>query len=900
MERGWYGLHHTGGPGSHTDFSLLFIHVDPCNPYHPCSIQLSLSKVNFNRLLPVRQYLRLLTILVSFLILQTTVAQVPYGPIKPTPPGEILSNLKKLNVLGSVLYVAAHPDDENTLLLAYMAKERLMRTAYLSLTRGDGGQNLIGPEQGEYIGIIRTQELLAARRIDGPDQYFSRAYDFGFSKSTDEAVRTWGQDKVLADVVWMIRKHQPDVIITRFPPDARAGHGHHSASGFLAEEAFKISGDPTKFPEQLPFVKPWQAKRVMWNMFIPGQFLSNKKPEEAGNLIGIETGLFNSLLGRSYGEIAAESRSQHKSQGFGVPANRGAKIDYLLLKNGDLAEKDPFDGVDMTWKRVANGEGVQALVTKLATSFRADDPAASVPALVQLHNAMGKLDTTNVYVRTKRQDVQNLLQQCLGLWFETVPADYAATPGETIKLTTNIVGRIGTPTADFPVALVGIRYSTGESTRGKDTTLNLTLKPNDLVLLPTTVAIPKTQKISQPYWLEKPIEKGVFQVDNQQLIGLPENPPALTANYTFEIEGQRFTFTRPVVYKSTDAVDGEIYRPFIVQPDVMANLTERVFTFANNTAKTAEVILKAGRANVTGTIALTVPVGWRVEPTSLQFDLKNKGDEQRVSFSLSPTAKAANGKLQAVMTTATGTFTTGLRYVAYKHIPTQTLFPSAEARLVKLDVKVTAKNVGYVVGAGDEIPAALQQIGCRVTLLGPAELNGNLAGYDAIVTGVRAYNVDPGLARFQPKLMEYVKNGGTMIVQYVTPSSGFLRNEPPLPPLGPYPFTIGRERVSEEDAKMTFIKPQHPLLNTPNKITDADFSGWVQERGIYFAQEWAKEYEPILSANDQNEAARLGGLLYAKHGKGHFIYTGLVFFRELPAGVPGAYRLFANMISVGK
>lgn len=852
-------------------------------------------KVNTKRLRTVRQSLRLSLLFVALSVIQTSIAQVPYGPIKPVPPGEILSNLKKLNVLGSVLYVAAHPDDENTLLLAYMAKERLVRTAYLSLTRGDGGQNLIGPEQGENIGIIRTQELLAARRIDGPDQYFSRAYDFGFSKSTDEAVRTWGQEKVLADVVWMIRKHQPDVIITRFPPDARAGHGHHSASGFLAEEAFKISGDPTKFPEQLAYAKPWQAKRVMWNMFIPGQFLSNKKPEEAGNLIGIETGLFNPMLGRSYGEIAAESRSQHKSQGFGVPANRGAKVDYLLLKNGDLTEKDPFDGIDMTWKRLETGstlrsEGVQSLVTKLVTSFRADNPSASVPALVQLYGAMGKLDTTNVYVRTKRQDVQNLIQQCLGLWFETNPADYAATPGETIKLATNIVGR-----TNAPVRLISVRYS-----NGKDTTLNLALKPNDVILFSTTLTLPKTQKISQPYWLEKPIEKGVFQVDNQQLIGLPENPPALTANYTFEIEGQRFSFTRPVVYKSTDAVDGEIYRPFIIQPDVTANLTERVFTFADQTAKTAEVVLKAGRANVTGTLALMVQTGWRVEPASLPFDLKNKGDEQRVSFTLSPTAKAANGKLQAVMKTGTGTFTTGLRYVAYKHIPTQTLFPPAEAKLVKLDVKVTAKNIGYIVGAGDEIPAALQQMGCRVTVLGPAELNGNLASYDAIVTGVRAYNTDPDLARYQPKLMDYVKNGGTLIVQYVTPSSGFLRNEPPLPPLGPYPFTIGRERVTEEDAKMTFVNPKHRLLNTPNKITDADFSGWVQERGIYFAQEWAKEYEPIFSANDQNEASKSGGLLYASYGKGHFMYTGLVFFRELPAGVPGAYRLFANMISAGK
>lgn len=618
--------------------------------------------------------------------------------------------------------------------------------------------------------------------------------------------------------------------------------------------------------------------------------MSNKKPDEAGNLIDIETGLFNPLLGKSYGEIAAESRSQHKSQGFGVAPNRGAKIDYLLLKGGDPAEKDPLDGVDISWKRVANSGAVQALVNQTIASFRPDQPAASVPALVQLHTALNKLDTTNLYVKTKRQEVETLIQQCLGLWFETNPATYAATPGETITLSTNLVGR-----ADFPVKLVGVRFATG-----KDTTLNLALKPNDVVQFPTSVTIPKTQKISQPYWLEKPIDKGLFQVDNQQLIGLPENPPALTASYTFELDGQLFTFTRPVVYKSTDPVDGEIYRPFIIQPDVTANLTDRVYVFADQTAKTAEVVLKAGKANVSGTLTLDVPAGWRVEPASVSFALTNKGDEQRYTFRVTPTAQAKDGKLTALMKTAAGTFTTGIRQIAYKHIPTQTLFPAAEAKLVKLDVNVTAKRIGYIVGAGDEVPAALQQMGCTVTILNNADLNGNLSGYDAIVVGVRAYNTNRALTMYQPKLMDYVKNGGTLIVQYVTPVNNFLRNDQALPQLGPYPITIGSERVTEEDAPMTFINPQHPLLNHPNKITEADFNGWIQERGIYFGKEWDKAYEPIFSANDQNEAPKQGSLLYAKYGKGHYMYTGLVFFRELPAGVPGAYRLFANMISAGK
>ena len=570
--------------------------------------------------------------------------------------------------------------------------------------------------------------------------------------------------------------------------------------------------------------------------------------------------------------------------------NRDKKIDYLLLKNGDPVQKDLFDGVDITWGRVKGSGAVQTQVDQLIANFKPDQPAASIPALVTLYGSLSKLDTTNIYVRAKRQEVQTLLQQTLGLYVETTPASYAATPGESILVRTNIVSR-----AETPVTLVDVRYSTG-----KDTTVSQPLKPNEVVQFATTLTIPKTAKISQPYWLEKPLDKGTFQIDNQQLIGLPENPPAFTATYTMEIGGQRFTFSRPIVYKSTDPVEGETYRPFVIQPDVMANLTERVFTFADDKPKTAEVILQAGRASVSGTLQIDVPTGWQVSPTSVPFNLKNKGDDQRILFTLTPTAKATNGTLRAVMKTASGTFTTGIKTIAYSHIPTQTLFPPAEAKLVKVDVKVLAKNVGYIVGAGDDVPAALRQMGCRVTFLGPAELAGNLSSYDAIVTGVRAYNTNDWLARYQAKLLDYVKDGGNLIVQYVTPPSSFLRSEPPLPQLGPYPFKIARDRVTDEDATMTFVDPKHPLLNTPNQITQADFSGWIQERGIYFAQGWGKEYQPIFSAHDPNEPAQEGSLLYADYGKGHFMYTGLVFFRELPAGVPGAYRLFANMISAGK
>jgi len=829
--------------------------------------------------------------LVGFLSLPALSQPVNY-PQKPLSSGEILHNLRKLNVVGSALYVAAHPDDENTLLLAYLANERRVRTTYLALTRGDGGQNLIGAEQGVEIGLIRTQELLAARRVDGPQQAFSRAYDFGFSKSTDEAVRIWGRDKVLADVVWMIRKTQPDVIITRFPPDARAGHGHHSASGYLAEEAFKLSADPTKYPEQLAFVKPWQARRIFWNVFIPQAFNSNRRPDEAGNLLGVESQLYNPLLGKSYGELAAESRSQHKSQGFGVAAQRGERIDYLLLKGGEPAQNDPFDGIDLSWKRVPVSARVQELVNQAITGYRADQPAASVPTLLALHRELRKLDAGNHYVATKLEEVEALIQHCLGLWFEANPADFAAAPGEAIRVNVSAVGR-----TELPVRWTRLRLPEA----GKDTSLSIPLKANSLNSLPFTVAIPKNQPISQPYWLKKGLDRGLFQVDQQPLIGLPENPPALTAEFSFEIDGEPFTFRRAWMHKSVDPVDGEIYRPFEVRPDVTANLAEKVYVFADNQPKTVDIILKANRANSSGTLSLQAPAGWRVEPASIPFSLPEKYAEQRLSVRVFPAGATGEGALRAVVNTANGSFSSSLRTITYKHIPAQTYFPPAEAKLARLDVKVRAKRVGYIMGAGDEVATAIRQMGCAVTMLDAAEMAKDLSVYDAIVLGVRAYNTEEWLRYYQPKLMDYVKNGGTVIVQYVTPGSGgFIQNGLKVSQLGPYPFTVARDRVTEEDAKMTFLNPQHPLLNTPNKLTEADFTGWVQERGIYFAVDLDKAYEPIFSTNDTGEAPKTGSLIYARHGKGHYIYTGIVFFRQLPAGVPGAYRLFANLLSVGK
>ncbi|RYY29636.1 MAG: LmbE family protein [Sphingobacteriaceae bacterium] len=803
----------------------------------------------------------------------------------------IRQELKKLPVLGSVLYIAAHPDDENTRLLAYLAQEKHYRTGYLALTRGDGGQNLIGNEQGELLGLIRTQELLAARRVDGAEQFFTRAKDFGFSKGPEETLKIWDREKVLADVVWVIRKFRPDVMICRFPTTGEGGHGHHTASAILAQEAFMAAADPTRFPEQLKLVKPWQARRLFWNAFIPGQFMSNNRPSETGTVIGVETGLYNPLLGKSYGELAAESRSQHKSQGFGVAANRGNKIDYLLLKEGDKPQADLIDGIDMSWNRIPNTERIQEQVYKLSNQFNPAQPAASVPALVALYQEISQLDASQLYVRTKLTEIETLIQQCLGLVFEALPADFEATPGGQIDVRLNAINRL-----NFTVKLVKIRLPQS----GRDTTMNLVMKPNEQISFAVPAKLPATLHYTQPYWLEKSQQKGLFTVTDQQLIGLPESPVQLTAEFTIEVEGKTFTYTRPWLYKYTDPVEGELFRSFEIRPDVTVNLTERVYAFTDNVAKTVDVIVKANRAGVKGTVSLDLPQGWRSTPSSESFEMTQKLQEQRVSFTLTPlTASASTGKLKAVATVNGARFTNAIRTVSYPHIPPQTLFPPAEATVERLNVTVKAKNIGYIAGAGDEVPAALRQMGCTVTLLDEVELGKDLSRFDAIVVGIRAYNTEDRLRYSQEKLLDYVKKGGTMVVQYVTPGNAVLQSGLKVDQIGPFPFAVGRDRVTEEDATMTLLNPSQFLLNKPNKITEDDFKGWVQERGLYFAQDYGQAYESLFSMNDTGEAPKLGSLIYTAYGKGHFIYTGLAFFRQLPNGVPGAYRLFANLISAG-
>lgn len=790
---------------------------------------------------------------------------------RQTSASEIKLGLEKLNTTGSVLYIAAHPDDENTRLLAYLSKELKVRTGYLSLTRGDGGQNLIGKEQAELLGLIRTQELLAARRADGAEQFFTRANDFGFSKTSKESLEIWDQEKILADMVWIIRNFKPDVIITRFPEDARAGHGQHSASAILARKAFFAAADPNRFPEQLKHVKIWQAKRLVWNTF---NFNAANNTTSADQL-QINVGLYNRLLGRSYGEIAAESRTNHKSQGFGTASQRGDFTEFFTHVAGIEAKKDLFEGVDLTWKRFAYENMLSNLINKVNQEFDLTNPSKSVGTLLQIK---ALIDKTGISYKTEQ--INSLIIACAGIWFEMTSADAQYAVGEAIPAKIQAIARVP---ANFP-----LKISVGE-TLSKQTAI--LLEPNQFISKTTEIRF-RDPKIRQPYWLESEPLKGSFQVKNPFEIGMPEANADFSAEFILSIGDTKINVQRPVMYKFTDPVRGEIYQPLVIAPPVTATFSEKALIFSGNEPKKIEVKLQNFSKSNSGFIQPKVPAGWIVVPEVIKFDFQNKGETRTVEFSISPFGKLSSGTLEMAIIIGDKSYNQGIKEISYEHIPKQTLFPLAAARVESLELKTGGKNIGYIAGAGDLVAESLSQIGYKITILSPHEvLSTNLTGFDAIVTGIRLYNIENEVKTIQPKLLDYVEKGGVLVVQYNVNTPLQLTN------IGPFPFTITRSRVTEENAKVSFLAANDALLNYPNKITEKDFDSWVQERGLYFVSDANKAYTSILSMHDSDEEPNSGSLITTNYGQGKFVYTSLSFFRQLPAGVPGAYRLFVNLIS---
>lgn len=802
-------------------------------------------------------------------------------PAQDNSSNRIQLGLQKLNTLGTILYVAAHPDDENTRLIAWMANEKHLRTAYLSLTRGDGGQNLVGTETGAMMGLLRTNELLEARKIDGGEQFFTRAVDYGYSKNPEEAFTKWDKQLVLADVVRTIRKFRPDVIITRFPPTSRAGHGHHTASAILAEEAFELANDPTAFPEQLKTLQPWQPKRLFWNA---SSWWDKELPEKAAKddkFATLDAGTYSNLLGKSYSEIASESRSQHKSQGFGSGKTRGEQVEYLEWIKGDPAKGQIFSGIDHTWNRIEGGSKIGKTLEKVLADFNPLNPSASLDGLAKAHKMMKALP--DGYWKTlKMKECEELILACTGVWMESTAGSYSASYGEKVDLKASIVRRSKTP-----VKLVSLSYN------GRDTATSMEVPFNVLTELKTQVKVPQTAR-THPYWLEKPFE-GMYSVADPEMIGKPLNPPSMQVQFAVEVAGIQMMVERPVVYKWTDRVDGELYRPFVAMPAVTANLADKVYIFAGNTPQEVKLSLRFHKDVEVGTVSLKLPNGWTSEPEQIAVTGGDRDTEMAMVFQVTPPKGASSGELAVNLLFNSREEGQSLVEITHSHIETQTVLPIAKAKVVKLDVAIRGRNVAYIEGAGDLVPQSLKQLGYEVTILDEKSIRSqDLSQYDCIIAGIRAYNTQKYLKFVTEKLHAYVKNGGTYIVQYNT-NRGLVTED-----IGPYPLTYSRDRVTVEEATPTFLAPEHALLNSPNKITASDFDGWVQERGLYFPNEWDDHYTALIGWNDPGEDMTKGSLLVTDYGKGKFIYTGISFFRELPAGVAGAYKLFANLVSYGK
>jgi LmbE family N-acetylglucosaminyl deacetylase len=854
-----------------------------------------------------------LTLLPSLAILSALVifAASPAGAMAQSPPvagaAETALALKKLGVTGRALYVAAHPDDENTAMLAYLANERAVRTAYLSITRGDGGQNIIGPEKGEALGFIRTHELLAARRIDGAEQFFTRAVDFGYTKSAAEALRIWGHEEVLADVVWVIRRFRPDVIISRFPTTGEGGHGQHTAAAVLAREAFAAAADPARFPEQLKHVKPWRATRLVWNVF---RFRPGDALPEGGKVVSMDLGAYNPLLGESYTELAARSRSQHKSQGFGSAERRGSSVAYLAHLAGEEAERDLFDGVDLTWGRFKGGERIGRLLAEAEREFDPRRPEALLPLLIGAHRELTQLAPA-APLEEERGELLEAIRAAAGLWVEAIASEPSVVPGGKLKVTATLVNRSGYPLRVESVSVSGDAPAAGGGRAGwgvhsmraigsnhpPRSSFGWELKTNQPEAIPLDVVLPAESRPSQPYWLEEEPRAGLFRVADYTTVGLPEMDP-LRAHIAVAAgpEGEKLNFTVPVLYRWVDRVRGELYRPVEVVPPVAVNVAERVLVFPDTSTKQLRVTLRGNSASgASGVLRPQLPAGWSARPVEAPFAFKAKGEEARLTFIITPPASASSGTVWFQIEGQGGPHTRARSMVEidYPHIPRQALFPAAEARLVRADVKRRGSRIGYIAGSGDEVPEALRQVGYEVVMLSDEELDeADLSRFDAVVTGVRAYNTRPRLRAAQRRLLEYVERGGTLVVQYNTDD----RSLDGLA-LGPYPFKLSSNRVTVEEAPVRLVEPGHALLAAPNRIMAADFDGWVQERGLYFPSEWDARYTPLFAAADPGEKESQGLTLVARHGRGTYVYTPLSWFRQLPAGVPGAFRLFVNLVS---
>jgi LmbE family N-acetylglucosaminyl deacetylase len=829
--------------------------------------------------------MRILRILGMFLLFATQLKAQSY---RQWNSSEIYHHLQKLKVMGSVLYVAAHPDDENTRLITWLVNDKKLNTAYISLTRGDGGQNLIGNEFGDELGVIRTHELTQARKIDGGLQFFSRAADFGYSKTPDETFKIWKKKKVMSDLIYVVRKFQPDLIITRFNTEAGKTHGHHTASAMMANEVIELSTDTNEAYQQLPYVNTWKVQRVVWNasafFFDKGANLDTLSKLDCGN--------FNSLLGSSYTEIAALSRSCHKSQGFGTSGIRGEQLEYFIPAAGTVpTNKDIFSGYDFTWNRIKNGKGMIAKIDHLLTSYNFNDPSASVESLIALFTEVQKINDGSYLVSKKLEDIKVLINQCLGFYHEVYTDDYIYAVGDTMRLKTETVNRSG----KF-LTYINLRLPYQAEWLNNDFEYNRQVNGNDLQKWTSSVVtIKEDAAFSNPVWwdfkdIDDDVKKYSRSVENKNFEPFTY---AIIPSFNNKLPIKGLEFYGQIMYKRSDPEKGEIHQPVYLAPPVTATPLQEVLVWRNHNEKKITVQLQAFKNNCTGIVRLNVPEGWKVSPAEINFSLINKRETKNVEFNVIPPDTNTRGNMQVEVICNQRNYSCAFKEIKYDHIPTIVLFPVANVKLVKIQNESTLSSIAYIEGAGDDIAHDLREAGYKVDNIKTEDLlTTDYSRYKTVILGIRSYNTIESIVPLQSLLFSYVNRGGKVIAQYVTSGNSKVKEN------GPYPFKISRDRVTDENAEMRFLDPNHPVFNKPYKITEADFKGWVQERGLYFANDLDKNYTPLISCNDPNEEEKKGGLIVAKYGEGYFIYSGLSFFRQLPDGVPGAYKLFINMIEL--
>ncbi len=793
----------------------------------------------------------------------------------------ISSMLEKLDVFGKVLYIAAHPDDENTRLIAYLANEKKYETAYLSATRGGGGQNFLGTHLKDNLGLIRTQELLEARKIDGGQQFFTSAIDFGYSKEPIETLNFWNEEKILSDFVWIIRKFRPDIIITRFNQTPYITHGHHTASAMLADKAFNLAGDPSAFPEQLKHVKIWKPKRLMWNT---SRRFFNLDDYDIDKMIKIDVGVYNNKIGKSYNEIASESRSMHKSQAFGSLRRRGSEVELIVHTQGVKAENDIMDGVDTSWDRIKPNDALKSYLRQAKDSFNIDKPYQIIDYLSLAHRELNRVFDRD-WRSIKKNEIKNLIKASSGLFFEALSNVELASYGEEVKIKFDVINR-----SPYPIKLDKIQLNE------KEFIIDDSLKNNKLFSVEKSFQLPLEHEVSEKYWLKNPSEFGSYNIDDQKLITEPDNKPVLEAKFIFKVNGQQISYISPVIYKLNSPINGDEYRPFNIGNPIYLNPKNDLEYLVNTNKKNLEVEVISGANNISARIYLDSPEGTKVDPEFYDINFKNNNEKKLLNFnvSLSDNKNSIN-KVSYKAKIDDKIFSRGINKIIYSHISHQTRFPKSEVSLIKFDLNVKAKNIAYIMGSGDKIPESLSLVGYKVDLFEKNDINiDNLKDYDALIVGVRAFNSDKSLLDIKPQLMNFMESGGNVIIQYNT-SRNLDVNK-----FSPYPFTLSRNRVSQENAPVRIINSKHPALNYPNKISLEDFNGWVQERGLYFPNSWSNDFETIISSNDIGESPNNGGILISKVGEGYFVYTSYSWFRQLPAGVSGAYKIFTNLISLGK